>query len=220
VPSSWSYYSPTWVEIGIFLGTMGLFMTLYLLFTRVAPVVAIAEVKSILKTAGDQYTGPNKIHHGHDHHDDHAVAGGHDTHGHGLQHGGDHHLKVVSSNIAAAAAPEILSSEVDSQMEIDTDSTAFEGDTNITPKEAADNLKKIEGVGPKIAELLNEGGIYTFAQLADAPVDRLKEILTAAGPRFAMQVPDSWGEQAALARDGKWNELEDLQDRLDGGKYV
>ncbi|NNE29883.1 MAG: polysulfide reductase NrfD [Saprospiraceae bacterium] len=59
LPSSWSYYKPTWVEIGIFIGTLGLFFTLYLLFTRVAPVVAVAEVKSILKTAGDQYIGPD-----------------------------------------------------------------------------------------------------------------------------------------------------------------
>jgi len=57
LPSSWSYYVPTWVEIGIYIGTFGLFFTLYLLFTRVAPVVAIAEVKSILKTSGSQYTG-------------------------------------------------------------------------------------------------------------------------------------------------------------------
>jgi Ni/Fe-hydrogenase subunit HybB-like protein len=55
LPSSWSYYRPTWVEISIFTGTIGLFFVLYLIFTRVAPVVAIAEVKSILKVAGSQY---------------------------------------------------------------------------------------------------------------------------------------------------------------------
>ncbi|MFT6335573.1 MAG: Ni/Fe-hydrogenase subunit HybB-like protein [Saprospiraceae bacterium] len=58
LPSSWSFYSPTWVEIGIFIGTIGLFFVLYLGFTRVAPVVAVAEIKSILKTGGDQYVGP------------------------------------------------------------------------------------------------------------------------------------------------------------------
>ncbi len=58
LPSAWSYYIPTWVEIGIFIGTLGIFFTFFLLFTRIAPVVAIAEVKSILKSAGDQYTGP------------------------------------------------------------------------------------------------------------------------------------------------------------------
>ena len=57
LPSSWSYYVPTWVEIGIFIGTIGLFFTLYLIFVRVAPVVAIAEVKAILKSSGDQYSG-------------------------------------------------------------------------------------------------------------------------------------------------------------------
>ncbi|MEM1120033.1 MAG: NrfD/PsrC family molybdoenzyme membrane anchor subunit [Bacteroidota bacterium] len=61
LPSSWSYYVPTWVEIGIFLGSMGLFFTLFLLFARVAPVVAIAEVKSILKTSGDQYAGKKAL---------------------------------------------------------------------------------------------------------------------------------------------------------------
>ena len=66
LPSSWSYYTPTWVEIGLFIGTLGLFFTLYLIFSRVAPVIAIAEVKSILKSAGDQYSGPNAKHH-HDH---------------------------------------------------------------------------------------------------------------------------------------------------------
>lgn len=55
LPSSWTYYSPTWVEIGIFIGSIGFFLTLFLLFARFLPVIAIAEVKQILKTAGDQY---------------------------------------------------------------------------------------------------------------------------------------------------------------------
>ncbi len=60
LPSSWSYYTPSWVEIGIFIGTLGIFFTMYLVFTRVAPVVAIAEVKSVLKSGGDQYLEVNK----------------------------------------------------------------------------------------------------------------------------------------------------------------
>ncbi len=71
LPSSWSYYTPTWVEISLFLGSQGLFYTCFLIFTRVAPVVAIAEVKSILKAAGDQYEGVNTMPHAHAH-DDHA----------------------------------------------------------------------------------------------------------------------------------------------------
>ena len=68
IPSSWSLYSPSGIEIGIFVGTIGLFFVLYLIFTRVAPVVAVAEIKSILKTGGNQYVGKNAVHsHGHDH---------------------------------------------------------------------------------------------------------------------------------------------------------
>jgi molybdopterin-containing oxidoreductase family membrane subunit len=59
LPSSWSYYVPSLTEIGIYVGTFGLFFTLFLLFTRVAPVIAIAEVKAILKTSGDQYIKAN-----------------------------------------------------------------------------------------------------------------------------------------------------------------
>ena len=55
LPSSWVMYMPTWAEVGIYVGTLGIFMTLFLLFARFFPVVAIAEVKSILKVSGDNY---------------------------------------------------------------------------------------------------------------------------------------------------------------------
>jgi molybdopterin-containing oxidoreductase family membrane subunit len=54
LPSSWTEYKPTWVEVGIYVGTMGIFMTLFLAFCRFFPAVAIAEVKSILKVSGNQ----------------------------------------------------------------------------------------------------------------------------------------------------------------------
>jgi Ni/Fe-hydrogenase subunit HybB-like protein len=74
LPSSWSYYTPSWVEIGIFAGSLGLFFTCYLVFSRVAPVVAVAEVKSILKSSGNQYKGVTQ------HHDDHEEVGSHGHH--------------------------------------------------------------------------------------------------------------------------------------------
>lgn len=93
-----------------------------------------------------------------------------------------------------------------------------------TPKGAAsskpDQLKKIEGIGPKIAEHLVAGGIVSFADLADASQEKLKQILTDAGPRYQMHDPGTWPMQAALARDEKWDELNVLQDKLDGGKFV
>ena len=77
LPSSWSYYSPTLVEIGIYSGTFGLFFILYLSFTRVAPVVAVAEIKSILKSGGDQYVGPKNVDK-YEHALEHAAAHAHD----------------------------------------------------------------------------------------------------------------------------------------------
>ena len=58
LPSSWStYYSPTIWEVGFFLGTFGLFFTCYFLFAKYFPVIALAEVKAILKTSGENYKG-------------------------------------------------------------------------------------------------------------------------------------------------------------------
>ncbi len=81
-----------------------------------------------------------------------------------------------------------------------------------------DDLKKIEGIGPKIAELMVNGGVDTFAKMAAADVDHLKSLLEAAGSRYRMHDPTTWPQQAQLAADGKWDELKVLQEELDGGK--
>ncbi|MEM1214118.1 MAG: helix-hairpin-helix domain-containing protein [Bacteroidota bacterium] len=81
-----------------------------------------------------------------------------------------------------------------------------------------DDLRKIEGIGPKIAGLLKDDGIATFADLAKASQTKLKAVLTAAGPRYKMHNPTTWPEQAKLAAAGKWEELSTLQDELKGGK--
>ncbi|MGV9013900.1 MAG: helix-hairpin-helix domain-containing protein [Flavobacteriales bacterium] len=82
----------------------------------------------------------------------------------------------------------------------------------------ADDLKKVEGIGPKIAELFNEAGINSFAELAATSVDKLKGILEAAGSHFASHDPGTWPKQAELAAAGKWDELKTWQDELNGGK--
>lgn len=82
----------------------------------------------------------------------------------------------------------------------------------------ADDLVKIEGIGPKINELMAAAGIATFAQLAATPVERLREILVAGGPRFATHDPTTWPEQAALAAKGDWVAFKALTDELVAGK--
>lgn len=81
-----------------------------------------------------------------------------------------------------------------------------------------DDLKIVEGIGPKIEQLLNKEGILTFAQLANISPERIKEILVAAGSRFQMHDPTTWPQQSALARDDKWDELKAWQDELNKGR--
>lgn len=83
-----------------------------------------------------------------------------------------------------------------------------------------DDLKIVEGIGPKIEGLLNDAGINTWADLAEAPEDKVQAILDEAGPRYRMHDPATWSKQAQMANDGQWEELEAYQDRLDGGREV
>ena len=87
-----------------------------------------------------------------------------------------------------------------------------------TTTTTADKLTKVEGIGPKIEQLLKNDGIYTFANLAKSSQKRLQAILTAAGNRFKMHNPSTWPQQAKLAADAKWDELKKLQDQLKGGR--
>jgi predicted flap endonuclease-1-like 5' DNA nuclease len=82
--------------------------------------------------------------------------------------------------------------------------------------EAADDLEKIEGIGPKIAELLAGAGITTYAKLAATRVDELNNLLKDAG--LSMAQAETWPEQAKLASEGRWEELEKLQEELKGGR--
>ncbi|MFZ1333698.1 MAG: helix-hairpin-helix domain-containing protein [Flavobacteriales bacterium] len=81
-----------------------------------------------------------------------------------------------------------------------------------------DDLSKVEGIGPKIAEHFNAAGIHTFSELAATSIERLQEILIEAGPAYASHNPGTWPKQAELAAAGKWDELKAWQDELDGGK--
>lgn len=91
------------------------------------------------------------------------------------------------------------------------------------PKKAAakgDDLTSIEGIGPKIGELLAGNGIGTFAELAAASVEKLSGILHDAGSRYASHDPGTWPQQAELAAAGKFDELKALQDKLKGGRVA
>lgn len=82
----------------------------------------------------------------------------------------------------------------------------------------SDNLQIIEGIGPKVAELLAANGISTWAHLASKSPDEIKPILDEAGSAYKMMDPSSWPQQAKLAAEGQWTALIEYQRFLDGGK--
>ena len=83
-----------------------------------------------------------------------------------------------------------------------------------------DDLKIVEGIGPKIEELFKTSGILTWKALGESSVDRLREILSKAGEKYQIHDPGTWPRQSKMAYEGKWQELKDWQNTLDGGREV
>jgi predicted flap endonuclease-1-like 5' DNA nuclease len=81
-----------------------------------------------------------------------------------------------------------------------------------------DDLTKIEGIGPKVAKLLSETGIETYAALAAADKDKVQALLNENGLQYMN--PEGWIEQAKLAAEGDIEGLKKLQDSLKGGRKV
>lgn len=139
----------------------------------------------------------------------------HDSHG-GDDHGGDDH------GHDAEAAHTIEAHAHDTQAEAATIAPAPAPAPVAPPPAPAapaqpDDLKKIEGIGPKIESVLNEAGISTFAQVAETAVSDLERIVKEEGG-VRLAFPETWPEQAKLAAAGDWAGLEKLQDELDGGR--
>ncbi len=79
----------------------------------------------------------------------------------------------------------------------------------------ADDFKKIEGIGPKIAKTLQEAGVKTFKELAKMTPEKISEVISEVRGNH---VTNTWPKQAELAAEGKWEELKAWQDKLSGGK--
>jgi small subunit ribosomal protein S2 len=81
----------------------------------------------------------------------------------------------------------------------------------------ADDLTKIEGIGPKAAEALTEAGLATYAALAAADPEKIKDLLTESSSHLAHLDPGSWPKQAKMAADGEWDALNAWQEEVKGG---
>ncbi len=159
-----------------------------------------------------------------------AADASHDDHGHGTDDAQTEAVTVDDTpSVEAEEAVEIeeaVSKDIPAEPAADVSravgvEVADESIEEEVVEEAAelipDDLRKVEGIGPKISGILNDAGIFTFAQLAAKTVAELEKIVREdAGIRIAF--PDTWPEQAALAAAGEWDTLDVLQDELKGGR--
>ena len=79
------------------------------------------------------------------------------------------------------------------------------------------DLTVVEGIGPKIQELFRKNNVVTWKTLAECSEEKCQKILDKGGENFKLHVPKTWPKQAQLAYEGKWQELFDWQEKLDGG---
>ncbi|MEO1083675.1 MAG: DUF4332 domain-containing protein [Acidobacteriota bacterium] len=92
--------------------------------------------------------------------------------------------------------------------------------TRARRRSTGDDLTRIEGIGPKMASVLTEAGIGTYAELSTRPPDGLRELLGSINSRYRMIDPETWPEQAGLAAEGRFDALKALQAELKGGRRV
>ncbi|AUP78913.1 NrfD/PsrC family molybdoenzyme membrane anchor subunit [Flavivirga eckloniae] len=180
LPSSWTMFSPTFVDIGIFIGTIGFFFVLFLLYSRTFPVIAQAEVKTILKSSGERYKKIRER-------GESLVGTGVDARTSGGQ------------APKPAPAAETPTTEEDNTTEDNTakvsDLLGSIGSFDVETQ-TADDLKKINGIGPKMEETLNSIGIYTFLQVSKMTKKEydLLDAITGSFPGRAER--DDWSGQA------------------------
>ncbi len=178
LPSSWTMFSPTFVDIGIFIGTIGFFFTLFLLYARTFPVIAQAEVKTILKSSGERYKRIRES-------GESLVGTGTDERTSG---------KVVTEVKLSSEKPKNKEKSGDkSEMK---DSLLGSIGLFDSTTQTADDLKKISGIGPKMEEILNSIGIFSFLQVSKMTKKEydLLDSITGSFPGRAER--DDWSGQA------------------------
>jgi molybdopterin-containing oxidoreductase family membrane subunit len=144
-PSTWAMFSPTFVDVGIFIGTIGFFFVLFLLYSRSFPVIAQAEVKSILKLSGDRYKNMR------------------------AEHGDNAQLYELPDQEPLQDFDKLIA-DLENKNEEIADENGNLAQTLVlnigkATQDMADDLKRLSGVGPVLEEKLNQLGIYTYNQI-------------------------------------------------------
>ncbi len=101
-------------------------------------------------------------------------------------------------------------------MGLDAVAAAAEG-FSIKTRDGVEDFIIIEGIGPKINDLLHANHVTTFAQLSKMSIPEISAILEKGGDRFRLANPETWAQQAALCASNRWGELRKLQDELVAG---
>lgn len=169
LPSSWSMHYPSHIDIGVYMGTIGLFFVFFLLFARFFPVLALNELKSILKSSGESYKNGD--------------AGHHPT-----------PTPVLETNKVESVVTEEVSKESNSAQ---TGSAAdLLNAIGSGSADKADDLKVISGVGPVFETALNDIGIYSYEQISKMTT-REYEILDGITGKFPGRAErEDWAGQA------------------------
>lgn len=188
LPSSWTMFSPTFVDIGIFIGTIGFFFVLFLLYSRTFPVIAQAEVKSILKTSGEKYKK--------------------------LREAGKPLYEMPTTPPIITRSGGMVVEPVAVQPIVPVKATTGDHSAGVSEllgsigtfdaaTDTADDLKKIKGIGPQMEATLNQIGIYTFAQVSRMTQREydLLDSITGSFPGRAQR--DDWAGQAELLNNKK-----------------
>lgn len=161
LPSSWTMFSPTFVDIGIFIGTIGFFFVLFLLYARTFPVIAQAEVKTILKSSGEKYKKLREEHGDHVDHYSPVVREPVVNTEEGLVK--KDNSEEVDNHEETVNAEGLLTSEVDRDR---VDEMLGRIGIFDPATQSADDLQKLNGVGPLMEQRLHQLGIYTFDQVS------------------------------------------------------
>jgi predicted flap endonuclease-1-like 5' DNA nuclease len=125
--------------------------------------------------------------------------------------------KPVSKNTQIVNNQSNTTNSVEKNSDIKTEQPAIQPHPIFN---SADDLKVIEGIGPKIEMILKDAGIENWHQLSEVTLDNLKGILEKAGPRFRLNDPSSWAQQARLLSEGSYDKFKELTDNLVGGKVA
>ncbi len=127
--------------------------------------------------------------------------------------------KTAAASTEAKTAPAKEVAKVEETVEVVAEEATTEAAAAAEVKATgSDDLTVVEGVGPKGKEVFNAAGIMTFADMAAAGAEKLKQILDDSDGQFNAADTTTWPEQAQLAADGKMDELKTMQDELKGGR--